>query len=582
MVALLAALLLGTSVQNISAANAMQTFSPTVIPLSAPEISNPYRGQYLWHDSPSDPAGRPAIDSYARYNWNVLETGNGSYNFDDIEKRLSEAQARGGTFAFRIMASCPECGENVSPSYVPKNDIGDPDWNSEDFLGGYERIIAALSQRYANDPRLGYLDIGGYGNWGEWHLWQRGGTPITDANALRLIKSVATAFPNKHLVLNVQTPAWNLESFKMSPKMGLRIDCIGAPNTSSPMPDAPELHDRWKTALVVGEWCNFDLSWAAGLQQAQQYHFSMQSSGNYSPRFSSLSAADQAAFEEAHKVSGYRLAPKAVSVPSVIPSNGAFPVTIDWENLGNAPVYDTWNTNLALLDSAGRIVNVSKLDIDLRQILPGAFRHQVNAAFANVAPGSYTLGLAVEDPAAYFQPMNLSIEGRNANGIYALGTVNVGAESSAPPLPGQTPADPQVQANANTATGTVPSTPTTSPSTGSPGTGSPSTGSSSTTGGVVSSPSTPPASVPSTATSPPTAPTAATLNATYDAQRHVIIAQASGFAPNTQGTLSVQFGSETAVTTPTLASDGTLTTEIAIPTGFSGTAWLALRGKPFR
>ena len=51
----------------------------------------------------------------------------------------------------------------VTPSFIPLQPGTDiPDWNSEAFLSGYERLMAALGAKYANDPRLGYVDVGGY------------------------------------------------------------------------------------------------------------------------------------------------------------------------------------------------------------------------------------------------------------------------------------------------------------------------------------------------------------------------------------------------------------------------------------
>ena len=79
-----------------------------------------------------------------------------------------------------------------------------PDWNNEAFLSRWEALMAELGKRYANDPRLGYVDVGGYGKYGEW--WVDGAAVhITDANGLRMIKAVTTAFPTKHVLLNTMS-----------------------------------------------------------------------------------------------------------------------------------------------------------------------------------------------------------------------------------------------------------------------------------------------------------------------------------------------------------------------------------------
>ena len=70
-------------------------------------------------------------------------------------------------------------------------------WNNPAFLADWRGLMAALGARFDHDPRLGWVDIGGYGSYGEWHLYQQPGTPIGEANMATLIRDVAGAFPDK-------------------------------------------------------------------------------------------------------------------------------------------------------------------------------------------------------------------------------------------------------------------------------------------------------------------------------------------------------------------------------------------------
>ena len=80
-----------------------------------------------------------------------------------------------------------------------------PEWNDETFLTRWEALWTELGKRYADDPRLGYVDVGGYGKYGEW--WVDGAAlHITDANGLRMIKAVTSAFPTKHVLINTMSP----------------------------------------------------------------------------------------------------------------------------------------------------------------------------------------------------------------------------------------------------------------------------------------------------------------------------------------------------------------------------------------
>src|SRR5437868_4692999 len=55
------------------------TFTPTVIPLSAPEIGNPWRGP-VYYGSESPPPNWPLIDHYNRWCWSEIEPTEGEYN----------------------------------------------------------------------------------------------------------------------------------------------------------------------------------------------------------------------------------------------------------------------------------------------------------------------------------------------------------------------------------------------------------------------------------------------------------------------------------------------------------------------
>ena len=99
------------------------------------------------------------------------------------------------------MAYCPGCWMNnreglpaVTPSFVPRQAGTDiPDWNSAGFLAQWRGLMAELGRRYGDDPRLGYVDVGGYGSYGEWHVGE--GERVSDANGLAIVDAVASAFP---------------------------------------------------------------------------------------------------------------------------------------------------------------------------------------------------------------------------------------------------------------------------------------------------------------------------------------------------------------------------------------------------
>ena len=53
-----------------------------------------------------------------------------------------------------------------------------PDYGDANLVMALTNFIAALGERYDGDPRVGYIQLGLLGFWGEWHTWT--GDPATD------------------------------------------------------------------------------------------------------------------------------------------------------------------------------------------------------------------------------------------------------------------------------------------------------------------------------------------------------------------------------------------------------------------
>ena len=167
------------------------------IPMSAPEIPNPMRGQYEWLGSPTVPSGFPATDVYYRDQvaWKRIEPSPGVYDFSSFDQGIARARELGGRFGFRVMAWCPGCWLDATPDWLPRQPGTDiPAWDDEEFLVAWERLMAELGRRYAAEPALGWVDVGGYGAWGEWHNANQG-SEISVANAVRLMQAVLVGVP---------------------------------------------------------------------------------------------------------------------------------------------------------------------------------------------------------------------------------------------------------------------------------------------------------------------------------------------------------------------------------------------------
>ncbi len=407
------------------------TFAPAVLGLDAPELFTPGRGQYRWLEQPATPPGWPNPDMYWRdqLQWaKDLEPSRSKYNFATLEKGLATAKARGGRFGFRIMAFCPGCGENLTPAYVPRQSSGAPDWNSEGFLVAWENLMAALGARYGNDQRIGFVDVGGFGGWGEWWWEDQWGSGINQNSARRIIAAVVKAFPQRPKVMGyVSTDYANL-AMSMSDSMGLRFDCVGGDIPTGLALATAHYNESWKRTPSVGEWCGSPtVTPERGVWYVKEFHFALMSNANFPFTYGQLSASGQAAFREANMIAGYRYALASLTLPKTLPPGGNFTLTSQWKNTGVTPTYDPWKVHLRLSDASGRLVWSAPLSLDLRKVLPGSLSNTSSLRLAALPGGTYTVSVRVEDSSGYYtRPLEIANAGKQADRSYRLGTIIVG------------------------------------------------------------------------------------------------------------------------------------------------------------
>jgi hypothetical protein len=425
---------------------------------STTEVPNPDRGSYLWQGASPQPAGWPIQDSYLRFLWRDLEPTEGHYDFSAIDRALAAAGARGGRLGLRIQAACTGCANPsiAVPDYLqaemPRGFWFDlngtrnyaPDWNDPDYLGRLSALLSRLGRRYDHDPRLGWVDISSYGDWGEWHVSQwpypspTGATPITTANAERIVRMNVAAFPDKRLLMQHQTTVSDgddhvafLYALEHYPSIGIRNDCLGDPWFQTEMASLydkyPIVANRWKTAPVMTELCGGDFALAGA--QIAEFHVANLGNGNFGS-LAKYSRADRARLARDNIMSGYRFALGGFSMPATISRTEPFVGTSRWSNTGVTPAYEPWNVTFELrVPTTGRIVWTGRSKVDLRAMLPTGNGSRVTSdeftVGSTVPRGTYTVAVTVLDPARTLRPLGLAMSGRTRAGAYVLGSISV-------------------------------------------------------------------------------------------------------------------------------------------------------------
>jgi hypothetical protein len=393
------------------------------------------------------PGSSPNV--YGRMSWHSLEPAEGQYDFSIIDNVLEPCPASaptapclpdGARFGFRVMALQPIIASNTNvtiggdgypvysdaPDYLAKDSRGAthgwlmpvnpadatkghyfvPDWNDPVFLDRIRALLDALGRRYNQDPRIGTLDIGLYGSFGEWHtggfpeivpaqvpyasldpyyplnvaafLQNTGKVGAYQAGTVSSKKAIIAAhlhaFPDKQWVMLTDDGDGLCAALHANTKIpvGLRRDSLGSyagwnyhfpvdPTSSCTSEEDQQLiAERWKIAPFVAEPYGNGSSSAFACQsfetdptngafeiteQVPGFHLAaIKSAAFCSGTWPQLSSSEQAAVYSAGFAAGYRYAPAQIAVSQGAPQDFANGLTLktSWVNTGVATTYERW------------------------------------------------------------------------------------------------------------------------------------------------------------------------------------------------------------------------------------------------
>jgi hypothetical protein len=408
---------------------------------------NPDRGLYQWISKNLAPV--QTIDSYTRYNWSQLETACNVYNFSRIRSAAAAASNKGGKFGFGIMPMLT--GTTMAyPGYLhsnmplkwwsASNKCWVPDWNDSYYLSRVDALASNLGAAFDKDPRVGYVDVRAYGNWGEWHVSRfeaptNGAPTVTNASLASMVSSYAKYFPNTQVIMMSDNPVGlsNAMCQKITQiPMGWRRDSWGSSimNHVSTGNAWPAASNRWMTAPVIVEsiaanaWGGVDSNVA--LAQVGSYHVSRIGNGNFwgTSNWSDVPKGLQTAILDSAAAAGYIYSVSSVQYPTTFASAaGSNQVQSTWSNIGNAPTYHPWQLQFRLINTAtSQVYPVGTSSLSLKSLMPNT-GVQVSDVFGKAPchPGTYLFDLTVSDPEGYYKSMNIAITApKNAYGGYTV------------------------------------------------------------------------------------------------------------------------------------------------------------------
>lgn len=390
--------------------------------------------------------------AYFRINWSFIEPEEGKYNWEFIDSLLATGQKRNQRLLLRIApfsGSIEDKGNKDVPFWF-REMIGPTDrssvphefWlidhNNPLYLKYFGNLIREFGKRYDGHPMIEAVDLSICGQAGEGV-----GTHFLEEEIRKeLVRAYTDSFKKTPLIVLGRTDVTELNVYQLCKDAGLnvgwRLDCLGDlfgfSNEFCHMydyyPQAIEqgmkAQDAWKNAPIAFEACwtmkhwkeqGWDLDYI--IDQSLKWHIS-----TFNNKSSPVPEEWTPEIESWIKRMGYRFVLRKFTYPDVVVKNNKLSFTSWWENKGVAPIYREYT--LAIRLKGKKMSRILPTDANITMWLPGDIIYD-NAVFVplDLPSGEYNLQIGIVDCQSHEPEVNLAIEGRNDDGWYSLGQIEI-------------------------------------------------------------------------------------------------------------------------------------------------------------
>ncbi|OGV40519.1 MAG: hypothetical protein A2X48_03075 [Lentisphaerae bacterium GWF2_49_21] len=423
---------------------------------SSNPVVNPGKGWVVYGGSPKSHS-QDALDvcssAYTRFSWSQLEPEEGKFNWEPIDKALKEWDAVGKQFGFGVMCeSFHTSSKYNTPKWV--FDLGVPSieydgekikgqvalkqWDNPIFLEKLGNFLVAMGKRYDGDPRVSYIDIRSYGQWGEQHLLHLKGSEKLSPDGLKKhIQLHLDAFKKTRLLIPWGEPFYNpVYDWAIEKGVGIRRDGVLGNSNGS------ELIRCKGKVPSFGEWySNYErhsrntgqkYEWGDKLEDrvlddTVRGAFTYQNLGQYDTK--DLFVKEKRPFiDKLTNMMGYHFLLDEAVIPRHIKSGTGFEAVFKWENKGFAFIFIPCTVVAALVDKDGKVVaKCPAAGCHPEKWAPDGKQISESPTLKFSAPsGSYRLAIGLfSEPKRQDPDIRLGIEGETAGNWHILGNLNI-------------------------------------------------------------------------------------------------------------------------------------------------------------
>jgi hypothetical protein len=399
--------------------------------------------------------------AYFRVYWRFLEPEMGKYNWEMIDFALKTAHERGQTLALRIApyGRGTKINDDTDVPAWYRDIAGDKknetlpaairvDPEDPIYALYFGRMINELGKRYDGHPDFESVDLSIVGPYGE------GGysSKLSQKARTALVNAYTDNFKKTPLIMLLTDEKTNKYGLSQA-NVGWRVDCIGdlgfwaddkvKPGWAHMYDYYPQgiinfgMKDAWKKAPITLEVCGTIKSWKGEKGTCQYCQGYTVEDVNYiidetlKWHISSFNAKSSGIPEEWKplidrwlKQMGYRFVLRSFTYPEFVAPGEKISFKSWWENKGVAPVYKKFLLAIRLTNEKQSEVFVT--DADVNSWFPGdnLFDDAITIPW-DMPSGSYQIQIGIVDRQSYQPKVNLANEGRNTDGWYPIGKIEI-------------------------------------------------------------------------------------------------------------------------------------------------------------
>ncbi|AXQ79012.1 DUF4832 domain-containing protein [Streptococcus chenjunshii] len=379
---------------------------------------------------------------YVDITWKELESEKGVYNWEAIEEenQFSRWQEEGKHLVLRFVLDYPSDKKHQDvPEWLTSelDDSGDwynselgkgfsPNYGDENLIAYYRKAVEAMGQRWGNEELISFIELGGLGHWGEWHVdLEAGIRQLPDASVReQYVEPWVAAFPKADLLMR--------RSFSAADKyqLGIYNDMAGDLESTDEWLDWIEsggVYDQtgeadivampevWQESPIGGEFTSSHSMKTMLVKNLEQTVELIRDSHTtfLGPKIAQNVNDNKKGYDTVLKNMGYRL---WLSEADLKENTDSTKLTMTWQNSGVAPFYRNWQAYVYVQDLTGTVVEKVELPLDLSSLLPEDEQSlSVDLTTDGVAEATrnqYRISVGIVDPMTGKDAVHFAVKGQ--------------------------------------------------------------------------------------------------------------------------------------------------------------------------